>query len=171
MKTDKVFILMLVIMLPLTGCIDVSDNADAQDASDSEESETTVINNYYNTTTVQSVQKMEAMSHYLPKNQTLNLSFDGTYTYKLETLHYEQWGYGSGSPLIGGNFDPNAERTWTTTTANNGANMTCSSGFQMDGFRLNVGDFLPVLPNDACEISIPNGDYRYVFVFSNHTLG
>ena len=75
MKPDKVFILMLVILLPLTGCIDVSENADAQDASGSEETETTVINNYYNnTTTVQSVQKMEAMSHYLPQNQTLNLS-------------------------------------------------------------------------------------------------
>ena len=51
MKPDKVFILLLVILLPLTGCIDVSDNADAQDSSDSEESETTVINNYYNNTT------------------------------------------------------------------------------------------------------------------------
>ena len=51
MKPDKVFILMLVILLPLTGCIDVSDNADAQDSSDSEEAETTVINNYYNNTT------------------------------------------------------------------------------------------------------------------------
>ena len=51
MKPDKVFILLLVIMLPLTGCIDVSDNADAQDASDSEESDTTMINNYYNNTT------------------------------------------------------------------------------------------------------------------------
>ena len=142
MKPDKVFILMLVILLPLTGCIDVSDNADAQDTSDSEESETTVINNYYNTTTVQSIQKMEAMSHYLPQNQTLNLSFDGTYTYKLETLHYEQWGYGS-SPFT---VDPNAERSWTTSAVKTGANMTCASGFQMDGFRLSVGDFLPVLP-------------------------
>ena len=168
MKPDKVFILMLVILLPLTGCIDVSDNADAQDASDSEEPETTIINNYYNnTTTVQSVQKMEAMSHYLPQNQTLNLSFDGTYTYKLETLHYEQWGY-NGSVFFA---DPDAERTWPTTTGKSGANMTCTSGFRMDGFRLNVGDFLPLLPNDACEITVPNGDYRYVFVFSNHTLG
>lgn len=58
MKPDKVFILMLVILLPLTGCIDVSDNADAQDSSDSDETETTVINNYYNNTTtiVQSVE-------------------------------------------------------------------------------------------------------------------
>ena len=31
MKPDKVFILLLVILLPLTGCIDVSDNADAQE--------------------------------------------------------------------------------------------------------------------------------------------
>ena len=36
MKADKVFILMLVILLPLTGCIDVSDNADAQQDSGAE---------------------------------------------------------------------------------------------------------------------------------------
>ena len=164
MKPDKVFILLLVILLPLTGCIDVSDNADAQDSTDSEEAETTVINNYYNTTTVQSVQKMEAMSHYLPKNQTLNLSFAGTYTYKLETLHYEALGGG----IIP---DPNADRYWTTTTAKGQATMTCASGFVMDSFALRQGEFLPVLPNDACELSVDNGDYQYVLVFSNHTLG
>ena len=51
MKTDKLFVLMLVILLPLTGCIDVSDNADAQDADETHEEEMTVINNYYNNTT------------------------------------------------------------------------------------------------------------------------
>jgi hypothetical protein len=38
MKTDKVFILMLVILLPLTGCIDVSDNADAQEETPTQQS-------------------------------------------------------------------------------------------------------------------------------------
>ena len=31
MRTDQTFVLLLVILLPLTGCIDVSDNADAQE--------------------------------------------------------------------------------------------------------------------------------------------
>jgi hypothetical protein len=32
MTTDKVFILLLVIMLPLTGCLDIADNAESQEA-------------------------------------------------------------------------------------------------------------------------------------------
>ena len=48
MKPDKVFILLLVVLLPLTGCIDATGEAGA---SDSSESEMTVINNYYNNTT------------------------------------------------------------------------------------------------------------------------
>ena len=164
MKTDKVFILLLVILLPLTGCLDVSDNADAQDASDSEETETTVINNYYNNTTVQSPQKTEAMTYYLPQNQTFNLSFDGTYTYKLETLYVEAMGGG----LMA---DPNAERYWTPTTIISQATINCDSGFMMGSFSIREGEFLPVLPNDACQLSMANGDIRYVLVFSNHTLG
>ena len=31
MRNDQIFVLLLVIFLPLTGCIDVSDNADAQE--------------------------------------------------------------------------------------------------------------------------------------------
>ena len=34
MKTDKLFVLSLVILLPLTGCIDVSDNAEADENDD-----------------------------------------------------------------------------------------------------------------------------------------
>ena len=61
MKTDKLFVLMLVFLLPLTGCIDVSDNADAQDADETQEEEMTVINNYNNyynntTTVIQAVE-------------------------------------------------------------------------------------------------------------------
>ena len=36
MKTDKVFVLLLVILLPLTGCIDMADNAESQDATTEE---------------------------------------------------------------------------------------------------------------------------------------
>ena len=73
MKPDKVFILMLVILLPLTGCIDVSDNADAQDSSDSEEAETTVINNYYNNTTtvVQAVEPEMVHMYVYTENQSV----------------------------------------------------------------------------------------------------
>ena len=36
MKTDKLFVLLLVILLPLTGCIDMTDNAESQDATTEE---------------------------------------------------------------------------------------------------------------------------------------
>jgi hypothetical protein len=59
MKTDKLFILMLVILLPLTGCIDVSDNANADESvNDEGGDETTVINNFYNNTTVMNAASM-----------------------------------------------------------------------------------------------------------------
>ena len=32
MTTDKVFILLLVILLPITGCLDMTDNAEAEGA-------------------------------------------------------------------------------------------------------------------------------------------
>ena len=50
MNTDRVFVLLLVVLLPLSGCFDGS-VGDADATEDSSES-TTVINNYYNNTTV-----------------------------------------------------------------------------------------------------------------------
>ena len=46
MTTDRIFVLMLVIMIPMTGCFDAVDNADAEE-NDSD----TIVNNYYNNTT------------------------------------------------------------------------------------------------------------------------
>ena len=51
MKNDKIFVLLLVILLPLTGCIDAVGEVDA----DSEEnSGSSTVNNYYNNTTIES---------------------------------------------------------------------------------------------------------------------
>ena len=49
MKTDRIFVLLLVVMLPLSGCFDDA-VGDAEGADD--ESGTTVINNYHNNTTI-----------------------------------------------------------------------------------------------------------------------
>ena len=49
MKTDRIFVLLLVVMLPMSGCFDDA-VGDAEAEEDS--SETTVINNYYNNTTI-----------------------------------------------------------------------------------------------------------------------
>ena len=53
MKTDRVFVLLLVVLLPLSGCFDGSTTGDAEgaDAADGSSESTAVINNYYNNTT------------------------------------------------------------------------------------------------------------------------
>jgi len=56
MKTDRIFVLLLVVLLPLSGCFDGSTTGDAEgaDAADDSSESTTVINNYYNNTTTSS---------------------------------------------------------------------------------------------------------------------
>ena len=56
MKTDRVFVLLLVVLLPLSGCFDGSTTGDAEgaDAADGSSESTAVINNYYNNTTTSS---------------------------------------------------------------------------------------------------------------------
>ena len=51
MTTDRIFVLMLVIMIPMTGCFGAVDNADAQEGTPENTSDTIVHNHYYNNTT------------------------------------------------------------------------------------------------------------------------
>jgi len=66
MKTDRIFVLLLVVMLPMSGCFDdaVGDAEGADDAN----AGTTVINNYYNNTTnvIQETLDMIAIGGYIP---------------------------------------------------------------------------------------------------------
>ena len=90
MTTDKLFILMLVILLPLTGCLDIADTAEAED-SDEE-----------NTTTTMPM----VHSLHIEAGANATLDFDGTTTMKLETIYHN--GYGSQAPSVTGqayNFD------------------------------------------------------------------
>ena len=54
MTTDRLFVIMLVMLIPMTGCFGAVDNADAQDDT-TENTNQTIVNNYYynNTTTVE----------------------------------------------------------------------------------------------------------------------
>lgn len=55
MQKDQIFVLLLIVLLPLSGCMDGAiGDADAQDSSES--STTTIVNNYYNNTTISSAQ-------------------------------------------------------------------------------------------------------------------
>ena len=69
MTTDKVFILLFVFLLPLTGCLDVTDTAGAEES----EEETTIVNNYYNNTTtiVQSVEPQMVHMYVYTENNSV----------------------------------------------------------------------------------------------------
>ncbi|MFL2968110.1 MAG: hypothetical protein ACJZ6A_03065 [Candidatus Poseidoniaceae archaeon] len=70
MKTDRIFVLLLVVMLPMSGCFDDA-VGDAEGADD--ESSTTVVNNYYNNTTT-IVPVLPTLVLYVPANTTANIT-------------------------------------------------------------------------------------------------
>lgn len=84
MKTDRVFVLLLVILLPMTGCIDVADNAGAEDSTESSNDGMTVVNHYYNntttivehnnTTTIVEQQEPDLVHEYLSWDEVANWS-------------------------------------------------------------------------------------------------
>ena len=52
MRNDQIFVLLLVVLLPLSGCFDGNGLGEAEGADDSDtSSETTIVNNYYNNST------------------------------------------------------------------------------------------------------------------------
>ena len=77
MTTDKVFILLLVIMLPLTGCMDMTDNAEAETDS--------------TTDTVTSLPMIHSL--HIEENSNATLYFDGTSTMKIETIYFHDADY------------------------------------------------------------------------------
>jgi len=55
MRKDQIFVLLLIVILPLSGCVDGTiGDADAQDSTES--NTTTIVNNYYNNTTTPNTQ-------------------------------------------------------------------------------------------------------------------
>ena len=54
MTTDRLFVIMLVILIPMTGCFGALDNADAE-----ENTSETIVNNYYNNTTTVIAEEVE----------------------------------------------------------------------------------------------------------------
>ena len=53
MRNDQIFVLLLVVLLPMSGCFDAGSVGEAEGAQDSDETSggTTVVNHYYNNTT------------------------------------------------------------------------------------------------------------------------
>ena len=78
MRNDQIFVLLLVILLPMSGCFDGA----VGDAEAEEESgETTVVNNYYNNTTVENTyqnitQILEPTTYYMNGYLTYDTNFN-----------------------------------------------------------------------------------------------
>ena len=147
MTTDKVFILLLVILLPITGCIDMTDNAEAQ-----EEPEPTTVDNSTEVSTLPTVYSL-----YLEAGTESTFDFDGNETLKVEsiTILLDAGAQGSdGSTGSYGTFD-----------------MNCSGSLIVDNGRLMTGYYLPVLGEKNCSIDFTAPQFTgYILTFSKANL-
>jgi hypothetical protein len=142
MTTDKVFILLLVIMLPLTGCLDIADTAEAED-SDEE-----------NTTTT------------MPMVRSLHIEANSEYTITLtgdSTLKLEQAYTGGTDPECSNNCAVN----WGPTSSIP-MEMTCDS-FTLDS-GIARGYFIPALGGETCVVVFTSGNYDVLAHFSEANL-
>ena len=130
MRKDQIFVLMLVVLLPLTGCFDGGGigDADAQDTSSEDDSSSA--------DTVVTMPAVITIS--INEGQTQTITLNGT-TLLLETVHKQD---GSGY--------------WRTNQYNVEMSMTCDNGFTMDRFWLDGGnnEYLPNLPDVECDIEM-----------------
>ena len=140
MSSDKLFVLLLVILLPLTGCLDIADNAEAEE-SDEE-----------NTTTTMPM----VHSLHIEEGATATLDFDGTTTMKLETIH--QMMPNGNSPYLG----IPGYQLWEYS-------MTCGNATVVERGTMAQETFLPVLAGQNCSILI-DPSVEVILVFSQASL-
>ena len=127
MRSDQVFVLFLIILIPMTGCFEsVVDDAEAQQENSDE--------NVLTSDTIISMPSVVTIS--IEGGQTETITLNGT-TMLLETVHKMDYqGY------------------WRTNQGTVEMSMSCENGFTMDRFWLDGGnnEYLPNLPNIECEI-------------------
>ena len=142
MTTDKMFVLLLVIMLPLTGCLDIADNAEAE-GSDEENTTTTM-----------------PMIHSLliPANSEHTITLTGDSTLKLE----QAWTGSTDSEC-----DSNCPVNWGITGYIS-MEMTCDS-FSLDS-SLPRNYFIPALGDETCVVVFTSGNYEVLAHFSEASL-
>ena len=152
MTTDKVFILLLVILLPITGCLDMTDNAEAEGSDE----ETTVINNYYNNTT--EVSMLPAVySLHIEQGTPATFDFDGNETWKVESITVL--------------FDAGAQGNDGSTGSYGTFDMNCSGSLLVDNGRLQTGYYLPVLGGESCSVEFSATPFMdYILTFSKANL-
>ena len=134
MTTDKLFILLLVILLPLTGCLDIADNAEAEESDDE--------NNP--TTTIPMVHSL-----HIEANSNATIEFDGNHTWKVETI------YRAGS---------NSQDLTRSQDAAFYFDMTCDGELMIDSGVLYEDEYIPVLGGMPCEVFVyVTQEYFFVF--------
>ena len=147
MTTDKMFILLLVIMLPLAGCLDIADNAEAEDS----EEETTIVNNYYNNTTTTTMPMVHSLHIEAYTNATIQ--FDGDTTMKVETIYRHDTS----------SSDMAVEVIWYF-------DMTCNGTSIVSSAFLGDDEYLPVLAGQSCTVLIQMNQYGALIMFSEASL-
>ena len=128
MKTDRVFVLLLIVLLPLSGCFDGS--VGGADAADDSSESTAVINNYYNNTTtatttvIQESPEMIALGGIVSGSDVVSTSVHNI-TATINTV--------AGEMIQIHDADAGASYMYVITT--------CSNGAEFDSGQIGAGQF------------------------------
>jgi hypothetical protein len=147
MTTDKLFILLLVVLLPLTGCLDTVEPAGAESNDDTVET---------------IVQTPDVQTLHLQPNTNSTIVFNGT-TLKLENMY----------KLIS---DPeceiNCSQNWTPVSGGIPISMSCGDGTFITT-NIYSSWFLPIIGGTECEIIFNpdnNDGWNSILIFSTHSV-
>ena len=161
MRNDQIFVLLLVVLLPLSGCFDGA-VGDAEGADD--ESSTTVVNNYYNNTTV--VESNTPLHHQF-SNGTIVITTNPNEVVEIISLDaVRPSGTFTQSPPFLSPYSESWTSTWDALVYINCTMIDDNSTIDLGDSGLNVGGFSSsdTLPSDGgmCIYTIQNQwDYSH----------
>ena len=171
MRSDQVFVLLLIILIPMTGCFDnsVGDAEGAQDTTESEsESGTTVVNNYYNTTAAPQTDMYLATGTYGGCSSWTNTTTNSTTTSVCNNWTTPDPGtYEFIS--ISENTTVKIHGLTSSVGMYNYINIQCESGFYSNNIVLGSSYTMMVIGTDGGNCSITNsvnsymGDWSFVY--------
>ena len=146
MTTDKLFILLLVVLLPLTGCLDTVEPAGAESNDDDDDSIEAI------------VQSPDVYSLHLQENTNATIVLNGT------TLILEQvWRASSEDGGI-----------WMPSSAATDIVMDCDDGTHMDAWIWGSSNdvYLPITGGTECTVTFyPDNDApETILIFSSHSI-
>lgn len=169
MRKDQIFVLLLIVVLPLSGCMDGAvGGADAQDST-SDEGTTIVNNNYYNNTTT-IIQSTSQLSHEFD-NGSISIATGPNEVIEIVSLDAVRPIITGGPPFSTYQYDEQWISTWSPSI-----DVNCTM-FE-DSIPLNLGatgysqsgTTTDILPSDGgvCTYSITNEwDYGQATAYEN----